>query len=127
MTNKPDASAGGDSEKHPIGSRILHLDYDRGATEAIARLLGAELGLADFRLPSAAVYQLTVPGTDDRPAVLLTLWPSIKRVDAISPAATIVFTQVETVALVPEVEVQFRRSTREYLIVTRGGKVIVRA
>jgi hypothetical protein len=39
----------------------------------------------------------------------------------------VVFTQVQVVDLVPGVEVQFRRATREVLIVARGGKVIVRA
>ncbi|MCC6674370.1 MAG: hypothetical protein IT339_04175, partial [Thermomicrobiales bacterium] len=49
------------------------------------------------------------------------------RVDAISPSAAVVFTDVRTVDLVDGVEVQFRRSNREMLIVARIGKVIVRA
>ncbi len=107
--------------------RSRRLDYDARSIEAIAETLGVRVRLADFRLPGAAVYQLEVPGVKGRPAALLTLWPSIRRVDAIGGSATVVFTNVATVDLVPGVEVQFRRSTREYLIVARGGKVIIRA
>jgi hypothetical protein len=34
---------------------------------------------------------------------------------------------VSTVDLVSDLEVQFRRANRDYLIVARGGNVIVRA
>jgi len=40
---------------------------------------------------------------------------------------TVVFTDVATVDLVEGVEVQFRRGNRDYLIITRAGKIIVRA
>lgn len=109
------------------GRRIRRLPYGAPAVEPIAEALGAELRLADFRLPGAAVYQVVVTGQGERPAALVTLWPSIGRVDAITGGATIVFTEVATVDLVPGIEVQFRRQRREYLIVARGGKVIVRA
>ena len=59
--------------------------------------------------------------------MLLTLWPTIRRIDAISQSATVVFTNVTLVELVEGVEVLFRRGSGEYLIVTIGGKVIVRA
>ena len=85
------------------------------------------MALAPFGLPGAAVYQLLVPGRGERPAAMLTLWPSLRRVDAIAGSATVVFTAVATVDVVDGVEVQFRRDTGEYLIVARGGKIIVRA
>lgn len=107
--------------------RLRRLPYDVAAVELVAATLGASVRLADFRLPGAAVYQVTVAGTNNRPATMLTLWPSIRRVDAIGAAATVVFTDVETVDLVAEIEVQFRRVRREYLIIARGGKIIVRA
>ena len=106
---------------------IRHLRFNPEAVDLIAETLGVPSGMAPFRLPSGAVYQLTVPDKEGRPAVMLTLWPSIRRVDAIAPAATVVFTDVSTVDLVSDLEVQFRRSNRDYLIVARGGKVIVRA
>lgn len=108
-------------------SRIRQVRFDVAAVELVAETLGVVAGTAPFRLPSGAVYQIVVPDKEGKPAVMLTLWPSIRRVDAIAPAATVVFTDVGTVDLVADVEVQFRRSNRDHLIVARGGKVIVRA
>lgn len=108
-------------------SKIRQVRFDVAAIELVAETLGVAAGTAPFRLPSGAVYQIMVPDKEGRPAVMLTLWPSIRRVDAIATAATVVFTDVSTVDLVADVEVQFRRSNRDYLIVARGGKVIVRA
>jgi hypothetical protein len=108
-------------------SRIRQVRFDAAAVDLVAETLGVSAGTAPFRLPSGAVYQIVVPDKQGRPAVMLTLWPSIRRVDAIATAATVVFTDVSTVDLVADVEVQFRRSNRDYLIVARGGKVIVRA
>lgn len=48
-------------------------------------------------------------------------------VDVIAGPVAIVFTDVTFVDLVPGVEVQFRRGNGDYLIVARGGKVVVRA
>lgn len=108
-------------------SNIRHIRFDKEAVELVAETLGVTAGLAPFRLPGGAVYQIMVPDKTGTPAVMLTLWPSLRRVDAIATAATVVFTDVSTVDLVTDVEVQFRRSNRDYLIVARGGKVIVRA
>jgi hypothetical protein len=107
--------------------RIRTLPYDVNAVEEIARELGAEATLAPFRLPSSAVWQMTVPGDQGRPQAMLTLWPGIRRIDVIAGPATVVFTDIAVVDLVPEVEVQFRRANREVLIVACNGKVIVRA
>ena len=93
----------------------------------VAAALGGTSALAPFRLPSGAVYQVMIPGKDGKPATMLTLWPAIRRIDAIGSALTVVFTDISTVDIVGEIEVQFRRSNRDYLIVARGGKVIVRA
>lgn len=108
-------------------SRIRHFAYDAQCIEPVADTLGVAVALAPFRLPGGAVYQLLVPGRDDRPAAMVTLWPTLRRVDAIGGNATVVFTDVVSVDLVGEIEVQFRRSNRDYLIVARGGKIIVRA
>jgi hypothetical protein len=109
------------------GSRIRRVPYDEPNVELIAETLGVPLGLAPFRLPGAAVYQVLVPGAGERPAAMVTLWPSLRRVDAIGGQATVVFTRVVAVDLVPDVEVQFRRDGGDLLIVARGGKIIVRA
>jgi hypothetical protein len=107
--------------------RIQTVPFDAAAVELIAAELGVEASPAPFRLPSSAVWQVTVPGEQGRPQVMLTLWPGIRRIDVIAGPATVVFTDIVKVDLVPDVEVQFRRANRELLIVARGGKVIVRA
>lgn len=106
---------------------ITSLRFDEQAIEPISAALGAPASDAPFRLPGSVVYQLTIENALGLPATLLTLWPGIRRVDAISPSSTVVFTDVQTVDLVGTVEVQFRRPNREMLIIARGGKVIVRA
>ena len=117
----------GQARAEAAPSKIRQVRFDAAAVDLVAETLGVAAGTAPFRLPSGTVYQLLVPDKEGRPAVMLTLWPSIRRVDAIATAATVVFTDVSTVDLVADVEVQFRRSNRDYLIVARGGKVIVRA
>ena len=73
------------------------------------------------------MHQIIVPDRAGEPVVTLTIWPSLRRVDARSPALTVVFTEVASVDLVDGVEVLFRRENGDYLIVAIGGKVIVRA
>lgn len=107
--------------------RIWSIPFDDRCAAEVASALGGTSGLASFRLPSGAVYQVLVPGKDEKPATMLTFWPAIRRIDAIGSSVTVVFTDVATVDIVGDVEVQFRRSNRDLLIVARGGKVIVRA
>ena len=114
-------------DMHSRSPRIQTLKFDANAVDQIAAELEVEASAAPFRLPSSTVWQLTVPGAQGRPQVLVTLWPEIRRVDVVAGPTTVVFTDVVVVDLVPGVEVQFRRSRRELLIVARGGKVIVRA
>jgi hypothetical protein len=124
-----------ESPQQPTGSaadgqrrrNIRHIRFDKEAVDLVAETIGGTAGNAPFRLPNATVYQIVVPDKEGKPAVMLTLWPSIRRVDAIAAAATVVFTDVSTIDLVSDVEVQFRRGNRDLLIVARGGKVIVRA
>jgi hypothetical protein len=111
----------------PRSSQIRQIPFNEQCVELVAEVLDVTAKSAPFRMPNGAVYQMLVPGLDGRPATMLTIWPSIRRVDAISPSSTVVFTDVATVDLVEDVEVQFRRTNRDYLIVARGGKVIVRA
>jgi hypothetical protein len=106
---------------------IATIEFNEESVKRIAATLGVDIDLAPFRMPGSNVWQLTVPGSNGRPAVLLTLWSGLKRVDAISGLTTVVFNDVVSVDLVPEVEVQFRTGTRGMLIVARKGNVIVRA
>jgi hypothetical protein len=95
--------------------------------DIIAGTIGAVSNLAPFQLPGGAVYQFTVKDETDKPSAMITMWPSLRRVDAIGSAAAVVFTRVATVQLVPGVELLFRRDGGEYLIVSRSGKIIVRS
>lgn len=108
-------------------SAVRTIPYDRDAVAIVADIYGVTATLAPFQLPGGTVFQLTVNGSNERPAILLTFWPTIRRLDAISPSATIVCTRIARVEYVPDVEVLFRRESGEYLIVTVGGKLIVRS
>jgi hypothetical protein len=108
-------------------SRVRTVPYQNDWVETIAAAIGAEPGLAPFQLPGATVYQFTVEGEAGRPSALVTLWPSLRRVDAIGSGAAVVFTRVVAVQLVEGVEMLFRRESGEYLIVARGGRIVVRS
>ncbi len=125
MSERPDSTPSPDGLSR--SPKIRTVPFEVPAVELIAGCLGVTAALAPFRLPSSAVWQLTVPGSGGRPQAMLTLWPGIRRIDVIAGPTTVVFTAIQSVDLVPGVEVQFRRPNRELLIVARGGKVIVRA
>ncbi len=93
----------------------------------LRELLAGDLKPAPFRLRDAEVWRLGVPAQSGELAVTLTFWPSIARVDATSPALTVVMTEIAGIELVEGVEAVFRRASGGYLIVPIGGKVIVRA
>ena len=93
----------------------------------IAAAIEAELELAPFQLPGRAVYQMMVVGEAGRPTAMVTLWPSLRRVDAIGGGTAVVFTRIAEVQVVEGVEILFRRESGEYLVVAKGGRIIVRA
>jgi hypothetical protein len=95
--------------------------------DTIAETIDARPGLAPFQLPGAAVYQFTLEGTEGRPSAMVTLWPSLRRVDAIGSGAAVVFTRVASVQLVDGLEVLFRRDTGEFLVIAKGGRIVVRS
>jgi hypothetical protein len=95
--------------------------------DQIAFALETAADLAPFQLPGARVYQLLVAGHAERPAAMITLWPSLRRVDAIGWGSAVVFTRVVSAQLVDGVEVLFRRESGEYLVVAKGGRIVVRA
>lgn len=108
-------------------SRLRTVPYHDEWIETIAEAIDARPGLAPFQLPGATVYQFTVEGTAGRPSAMVTLWPSLRRVDAIGSGAAVVFTRIASVQLVDGVEVLFRRETGEYLVIAKGGRIIVRS
>lgn len=116
-----------DATSLPRNPRIRTIPYDPNAIVLVADLLGATAEHADFQLPGSTVWQMTIEGTNGRPTAMVTLWPGIRRVDVVSGPATVVFTDIQSIDLVPGVEVQFRRGAKEVLILARNGQVIVRA
>lgn len=116
-----------DATDLPRSPRIRTIPFDPNAIAPIADLLGGEAALAEFQLPGSTVWQMTIEGQNGRPTAMVTLWPGLRRVDVVAGPATVVFTDIQTVDLVPGVEVQFRRGAREVLILARNGQVIVRA
>jgi hypothetical protein len=116
------------SGSEPVRNTLLRIVPVQAETvDLIAEALGVELTLAPFQLPGARVYQLLIKGTAGRPSAMVTLWPSLRRIDAIGNGAAVVFTRVQNAQLVDGVEVLFRREGGEYLVVAVGGRIIVRS
>jgi hypothetical protein len=107
--------------------RLRTVAYDDAMVETIAEAIDARPSLAPFQLPGAAVYQFTLEGLEGRPSAMVTLWPSLRRVDAIGSGAAVVFTRITSVQLVDGVEVLFRRESGEYLVIAKGGRIVVRS
>jgi hypothetical protein len=95
--------------------------------DTIAEAIDARPNLAPFQLPGATVYQFVVDGAEGRPSAMVTIWPSLRRVDAIGSGAAVVFTRIASVQLVDGVEILFRRETGEYLVIAKGGRIVVRS
>lgn len=96
--------------------------FDETTVEAIAGLLGVEARKAPFEVPKlpagaegqaatqrAPVYQMTVPSTELGQPLLLTLWPSLSRVDVRLGKSYWALRDITSVELYPGVEVLFRR------------------
>jgi hypothetical protein len=107
--------------------RLRTVPFEDATVETIAEAIEARPTLAPFQLPGAAVYQFTLTGSEGRPSAMVTLWPSLRRVDAIGSGAAVVFTRISSVQLVDGAEVLFRRETGEYLVIAKGGRIIVRS
>ena len=112
--------------KRSRAANIATVPFDESCLDAIAAILGAGIAPAPFRIPGVNAWQLTIPATEEHPAVRLTFWIGLHRVDVISGMTAVVFNEVIEVDLVPVVEVQFRTKTRGMLIVARRGNVIVK-
>jgi hypothetical protein len=108
-------------------ARLRTVPFNDAMVETIAEAIDAWPSLAPFQLPGSAVYQFTLDGSEGRPSAMVTLWPSLRRVDAIGNGAAVVFTRIASVQLVEGVEVLFRRETGEYLVIAKGGRIIVRS
>src|SRR3990172_7202198 len=96
--------------------------FDETTVQAIAALLGAAARKAPFEVPKlppkaqgqpatqkAPVYQMTVPSAELGQPLLLTLWPSLSRVDVRAGKSYWALRGITSVELFPGVEVLFRR------------------
>jgi hypothetical protein len=108
-------------------SRLREIPFREDMVDVIAGAIDAVVSPAPFQLPGATVYQFTVEGAAGRPSAMITLWPSLRRVDAIGSGAAVVFTRIASVQVVEGIEVLFRRESGEYLVVAKGGRIIVRS
>lgn len=114
------------------------MTFDDPSVEAIARLLGAELRQAPFEVPklppgvegqppterAAPVYQLTMPSGELGQPLLVTLWPSLGRVDVRLGRSYWALKGVTSVELYPGVEVLFRRDDPQaFLFISVQGRV----
>lgn len=109
------------------GTRLRTVPLRDDMVDVIAAAIDARPSLAPFQLPGATVYQFMVNGTEGRASAMVTLWPSLRRVDAIGSGTAIVFTRIASVQLVDGVEVLFRRETGEYLVIAKDGRIVVRS
>ena len=96
--------------------------FDETTVQAIAALLGAGASKAPFQVPKlppgaggqpatekAPVYQITLPSAEHGQPLLLTLWPSLARVDVRLGKSYWALRDITSVELYPGVEVLFRR------------------
>ena len=124
----------------PANSSVRRVAFTVDELDAIAAELGQSVALAPFRVHGQQVYRVIVPvrfgaigpatPVDDdpgetAPVTTLTLWPSLRRVDASNPWATAVATGIVAVDLVTGVEAIFRHPGGS-LTVTRNGRIMVR-
>jgi len=108
---------------------------DPGTVEAIAEVLAAEVRQAPFQLPLVSrrlgageegepVYQLSLDSQEAGGRLLITLWPTLGRVDVRLGNHYWVLKGVEAVDLYPGVEVLFRRNQPPaFLFVSVKGRV----
>lgn len=124
----------------PPNSAVRRVAFVADELDAIAVELGQPVALAPFRVHDQPVHRVIVPihigaivpaapvsGDRDEtaPVTTLTLWPSLRRVDATNPWATVVATGIVAVDLVTGVEAIFRHPGGS-LTVSRNGRIMVR-
>ena len=111
--------------------------FDETTVEAIAALLGVAARKAPFQVPKlppgtegqratekASVYQMTLPSAEHGRPLLLTLWPSLSRVDVRLGKSYWALKEITSVELYPGVEVLFRREDPSALLfVSKQGRV----
>lgn len=111
-------------EQSANGARTVPMEHE--AVAEIAARLGVEFRVLGGSIPGREAWQAFVLGSDDRPAIALTVWPRQRRVDVVASAVTAVLSEVVSVRIGPGDEVAFVRAGGGELAVRRGGRVVVR-
>jgi len=110
---------------------------DEPAVRAIADLLGSEVHKAPFEVPKldrghegqpatapGPVFQVSIRSQELGEPLLLTLWPSLSRVDVRLGQSSWTLRGITSVELYPGVEVLFRRDDPSaFLFVSVKGRV----
>ncbi len=114
------------------------MTFDEDAVHAIAELLGAEARKAPFQVPKlppgfegqpatdkpGPVFQMSVRSQEMREPLLLTLWPSLGRVDVRLGRSYWALREITSGEIYPGVEVLFRRDDPSaFLFVSVKGRV----
>ena len=114
------------------------MTFDEDAVHAIAELLGAEARKAPFEVPKlppglegqpatdkpGPVFQMSVASQEMGGPLLLTLWPSLGRVDVRLGRSYWALRVITSVEIYPGVEVLFRRDDPSaFLFVSVKGRV----
>ena len=111
--------------------------FDEPAVRAIADLLGSELHNAPFEVPKldrghegqvatepGPVFQMSIRSQELGEPLLITLWPSLSRVDVRLGQSYWALRGITSVELYPGVEVLFRRDNPSaFLFVSVKGRV----
>ncbi len=114
------------------------MTFDEDAVHAIAELLGAEARKAPFEVPKlppgregqpatdkpGPVFQMSVRSQELGEPLLLTLWPSLGRVDVRLGRSYWALREITSAEIYPGVEVLFRRDDPSaFLFVSVKGRV----
>ena len=114
------------------------MTFDEAAVDAIAELLGVEARKAPFEVPklptgregqpatekAEPVYQMTMQSRELGQPLLLTLWPSLGRVDVRLGRSYWALRGITSVELYASVEVLFRRDDPQaFLFISVQGRV----
>ena len=114
------------------------MTFDEDTVHAIAELLGAEARKAPFEVPKlppgregqlatdkpGPVFQMSVRSQEIGEPLLITLWPSLGRVDVRLGRSYWALREITSVELYPGVEVLFRRDDPSaFLFISVKGRV----
>jgi hypothetical protein len=107
-----------------VGNGGKDRPYDEAVIPQVAELLGASVSERPLAVQGGRVFELRLRNRALGLEVLLTLWPSLRRVDARVGDVLAIIKGISRVTLEPGVEAVFWKEPGPgYLLVTITGKV----